>query len=107
MEDDQLEGTDVKIQYFHDKEERRNLLNGKGEGLPAHPAAESIKVENFKEEEDPNKWLNSVEHSHLSDEEWEKLKNLLLTRKDAFSKTCYAIFSKMPFLIFLLSSFNQ
>jgi hypothetical protein len=81
------EQEEFNIQYIHDKEERKNLLDGKGDGLPALPAAESIKEGESEEKEDPDKWLNSVEHSHLSEQEWEKLKNLLLTRKEAFSKT--------------------
>jgi len=78
---------EVKINYIHDKKERKDLLDGTGEGLPAPPAAESIKEGKSEKTEDPDQWLNSVEHSHLSEEEWEKLKNLLLSRKDAFSKT--------------------
>jgi len=78
---------DIKINYIHDKKERKDLLDGTGEGLPAPPAAESIKEGESDKTEDPEQWLNSVEHSHLSEEEWEKLKNLLLSRKDAFSKT--------------------
>ena len=71
---------DVKINYIHDKKERKDLLDGTGEGLPAPPAAESIKEGESGKTEDPDQWLNSVEHSHLSEEEWEKLKNLLLSR---------------------------
>ncbi len=54
--------------------------------MPAPPAAESIKGGESEKPEDPDQWLNCVEHSHLSEGEWEKLKQLLLKRKEAFSK---------------------
>ena len=60
------ETPEENINYIHDKEERKNLLDGTGEGLPAPPAAESIKEGESEKPEDPDQWLNSVEHSHLS-----------------------------------------
>ena len=62
------ETSEENINYIHDKEERKNLLDGTGEGLPAPPAAESIKEGESEKPEDPDQWLNSVEHSHLSKE---------------------------------------
>ncbi len=67
---DQNDEFDININYIHDKEERKNLLDGTGEGLSAPPAAESIKEGDSNKIEDPDQWLNSVEHSHLSNEEW-------------------------------------
>ncbi len=78
---------ELNINYIHDKKERKDLLDGTREGLPDPPAAESIKEGEANKTEDPNQWLKSVEHSHLSEEEWNKLRELLLTRKEAFSKT--------------------
>ncbi len=83
----QEEEHEGNISYIHDKKERKDLLDGTGEGLPAPPAAESIREGESNKIEDPDQWLNSVEHSHLSEEEWNKLKALLLKRKEAFSKT--------------------
>jgi hypothetical protein len=41
--DGQVEPPSVhNIQYVHDKEERKHLLDGTGEGFPAPPAADSI-----------------------------------------------------------------
>ena len=67
---DQNDEFDININYIHDKEERKNLPNGTGEGLSAPPAAESIKEGDSNKIEDPDQWLNSVEHSHLSNEKW-------------------------------------
>jgi len=78
---------ELNINYIHDKKERKDLLDGTREGLPDPPAAESIKEGEANKTEDPDQWLKSVEHSHLSEEEWNKLRELLLTRKEAFSKT--------------------
>jgi hypothetical protein len=83
--DDEIPEENIK--YIHDKGERKDLLDGTGEGLPAPTAAESIKEGEPEKPEDPDQWLNSVEHSHLSEGEWKKLKQLLLKRKEAFSKT--------------------
>jgi hypothetical protein len=55
------------------KRKEKNLLDGTGEGLPAPPAADSIKEGESNKVEDPDQWMNSIEHSHLSKEEWEKL----------------------------------
>ena len=74
------------INYVHDKEERKNLLDGTGEGFPTPPAADSIHPdENL--EIDPEAWLTSVDHQHLSDADWAKLRAILLINKEAFSKS--------------------
>jgi hypothetical protein len=59
--EDQLdEDLDLNIKYIHhDKEERKNLLDGTGEGLPSPPAAGSIKEGDSNKVEDPEQWLNS------------------------------------------------
>ena len=73
--------------YVHDKEERKHLLDGTGEGFPTPPAADSIHQDQDLDEIDPEAWLTSVEHEHLSDADWEKLKEVLLKNKEAFSKS--------------------
>ena len=85
--ENQEEEMSVNVNCIQDKRERKDLLDGTGEGLPAPPAAESIKEGESNKTEDPDEWLNSVEHLHLSEEEWIKLRELLLKRNEAFSKT--------------------
>ena len=74
------------IHYVHDKEERKHLLDGTGEGFPAPPAADSIHPDE-KLSDDPDAWLENVDHKHLSDSEWMKLREVLVQNKDAFSKS--------------------
>jgi len=74
------------VNYVHDKEERKNLLDGTGEGFPSPPSADSIHPEQYLSD-DPDAWLENVDRKHLSEQEWEKLKTLLLKYRDAFSKT--------------------
>ena len=74
------------VRYIHCKEERKNLLDGTGEGFPTPPSAESVHP-NEKLDTDPEAWLKSIEHSHLSDLEWTKLKAILIERREAFSKS--------------------
>ena len=77
------------INYVHDKEERKNLLDGLGEGFPAPPSGTSIHPDQETEVDplDPEAWLSNVERSHLTDQEWLKLKEVLITNRDAFSKS--------------------
>ena len=74
------------INYVHDKVERRQLLDGTGEGFPIPPSADSVHPDQDLDT-DPEAWLKGVEHSHLTDMEWTKLKVILLRNKDAFSKS--------------------
>ena len=74
------------INYVHDKEERKNLLDGTGEGFPAPPAADSIHPDE-KPSDDPEAWLVNVTHDHLSESEWAKLRAVLVRNKEAFSKS--------------------
>ena len=74
------------INYVHDKEERKNLLDGQGEGFPTPPSADSVHPDQDLDT-DPEAWLKNVEHEHLSDSDWIKLKAILLQNKDAFSKS--------------------
>ncbi len=85
--DDKTSSHDVN--YVHDKEERKNLLDGCGEGFPAPPSGTSVHPDQVTEVDplDPEAWLSNVERSHLSDQEWLKLKEILVTNRDAFSKS--------------------
>ncbi len=74
------------INYVHDKVERKHLLDGTGEGFPIPPSADSVHPDQDLDT-DPEAWLKGVEHSHLTDMEWTKLKVILLRNKDAFSKS--------------------
>ena len=82
-----LPENDGNVNYVHDKEERKHLLDGTGEGFPTPPAADSIHQDENQDELDPEAWLTNVEHDHLSDADWEKLKAVLLQNKEAFSKS--------------------
>ena len=75
-----------EIKYVHDKEERKHLLDGTGEGFPTPPAPDSIHPD-ANLDNDPEAWLKDVEHSHLSDPQWIKLKKVLLDHSAAFSKS--------------------
>ena len=74
------------INYVHDKEERKNLLDGTGQGFPTPPSANSVHPDEGLNT-DPEAWLKDVEHEHLSDPEWIKLKAILIKNKEAFSKS--------------------
>ena len=75
------------VNYVHDKEERKQLLDGTGEGFPTPPAADSIHHDEDLDVVDPEAWLTSVEHEHLSEADWEKLKAVLIKNKEAFAKS--------------------
>jgi len=77
---------DLRVNYVHDKEERKNLLDGTGEGFPSPPAASPPDPEN-KMDLDSEDWLENVIHTHLSDSQWNKLKAVLVKNRDAFSKS--------------------
>ena len=74
------------VNYIHDREEKKDLLDGTGEGFPTPPAAcpEDPKI---NLDSDPEAWLENVTHSHLSDSQWIKLRNVLIKYRDAFSKS--------------------
>jgi len=74
------------INYIHDKEERKRLLDGTGEGLPVPPSADSIHPDEDLDK-DPDAWLKNVDHEHLTDAQWLKLKTVLLRNKAAFATT--------------------
>ena len=74
-----------EVNYIHDKEEKKGLLDGTGDGFPTPPAASPEDPE--LPDSGPETWLENVLHSHLSDEQWLKLKNVLMKHKDAFSKS--------------------
>ena len=78
------------VQYVHCKEERKNLLDGTGEGFPTPPSAQSIHS-NENSNKDTDAWLENVEHSHLTTNEWDKLRTLLIKHRDAFSKSPFEI----------------
>jgi len=78
----------MNVNYVHDKTERKELLDGTGSGFPTPPAPESLHPDQPSVNDvDPDAWLKSIEHSHLTDEEWEKLKLILIKYSDAFSKS--------------------
>jgi hypothetical protein len=85
-EDDSTLVNEHKAYYVHDKEERKHLLDGTGEGFPVPPAADSIHPDEIIDP-DPEAWLKNVEHEHLSDTDWEKLKAVLINNKEAFAKS--------------------
>ena len=76
----------VNVNYVHDKEERKNLLDGTGEGFPTPPAADPDEPDP-KTDSDSESWLENVEHSHLTDLQWNKLRDVLIKYRDAFSKS--------------------
>jgi len=76
----------VNVNYVHDKQERKDLLDGTGEGFPTPPAADPEGPE-IKSGLDPEAWLENVQHSHMSDLQWNKLRDLLIKYRDAFSKS--------------------
>jgi hypothetical protein len=75
------------VNFVHDKEERKHLLDGTGEGFPTPPAAQSIHPEADSDPLDPDAWMSNIEHEHLTDQEWNKLKKVLLSNSEAFAKT--------------------
>ena len=75
---------DMSINFVHSKEDKRQLLDGIGDGFPLPPSAEPFEQEL---EEDPNAWLENIEHSHLDDQQWVKLKEVLLKYQEAFSRS--------------------
>ena len=80
------ENIDLNVNYVHDKEERKDLLDGTGEGFPTPPAASPADPE-IKTDTDSEAWLENVIHTHLSDLQWNKLKAVLIKYRDAFSKS--------------------
>ena len=76
----------MNINYIHDKAERKDLLDGTGEGFPT-PNAADPEPKSPESNPDPESWLENVVHSHLTDEQWLKLKALLIKYRDAFSKS--------------------
>ena len=81
-----LNNDSLDIRYVHDKLERKQLVEGTGEGFPTPPAPEPL-PELEVSVDDPEYWLSKVEHSHLSDEKWQKLKTVLFQYENAFSKS--------------------
>ena len=75
----------LDINYVHDKEERKDILDGTGEGFPTPPAASP--EDNIDSELNSEAWLENVIHSHLTDSQWDKLKAVLIEHRDAFSKS--------------------
>jgi hypothetical protein len=62
------------------------LLDGTGEGFPTPPAAcpEGPETEPNADQE---AWIANIVHSHLTNEQWAKLRALLIEHREAFSKS--------------------
>ena len=82
MKKDDSEEMSGQINFIHDKEERRLLLDGLGEGFPTPPSAEPA-----EEEAGPDAWLENIERAHLTETQWDKLRAMLVKYKDAFTKS--------------------
>ena len=74
------------VNFVHDKEERRHLLDGTGEGFPT-PSAAQTEPPLIELDSSPEAWLENVDRKHLSDQEWIKLKTVLERNSAAFSKS--------------------
>ena len=77
---------DGLVNYVHDKLERKQLLDGTGDGFPTPPAPEPL-VDPGQKAEGPEAWLENIEHGHLKESQWEKLRGVLVKYRDAFSKS--------------------
>ena len=74
------------VNFIHDKEERKQLLDGTGEGFPTPPSAQT-EPPPIDLDSDPEAWLMNVDHAHLSESEWTRLRAVLVRNSDAFSKS--------------------
>ena len=84
---DEAHKSEGNVNYVHDKQERKDLLDGTGEGFPTPPAADSIHPDQDDLGDQSEAWLTSVEHQHLSDSDWNKLRDVLIRNQDAFAKS--------------------
>ena len=67
-------------QETHEADERKELLDGVGEMFPQPHGIEA-------KEADERPWIDKVKRDHLDDEQWGKLKEVLIKRADAFAKS--------------------
>ena len=68
------------VQMIHEADERKELLDGVGEMFPQPHGIEA-------KEADERPWIDKVKRDHLNDEQWGKLKEVLIKRADAFAKS--------------------
>lgn len=74
------------ITYVHNKEERKDWLDGTRDGFPA-PLAASLAELETNLDSGPESLLENITQSHLSDYQWNKLKEVLIKYRDTFSKS--------------------
>ena len=68
------------VRMIHEAEERKEVMDGIGEMFPQPHGVEAPTS-------DDREWIDKVKHDHLTIEEWNQLKTLLLKRADAFAKS--------------------
>ena len=71
------------IRFIQDKRERRELLDGTGEGFPTPACYEPHDIS----QDDPEGWLQNIEHNHLTEGQWLKLKEVIVKYDEAFTKS--------------------
>ena len=82
--DSLADAEEFQVNFVHSKEDRKQLLDGTGDSFPMPPAAEPFEKEL---EASPEAWLDNIEHSHLTEDEWAKLKQVLIDHREAFSRS--------------------
>ena len=71
------------ISYVHDRKEKRDLLDGTGEGFPTPSSHE---LSDLPSKFGSPEWTEKVDHSHLQESEWTKLHELILLNEASFAK---------------------
>ena len=84
LEEDPARLDEARVNFIHDREERRQFMDGEGVDLPLPPAAEPCELQ---DPSDPDEWLNNINHSHLTESQWAKLRAVIVKYRDAFSKS--------------------
>ena len=73
----------VTISYVHDRKERKDLLDGTGEGFPTPSSHE---LSDLPANPGSPEWTEKVDHSHLQEGEWHKLHELIILNEASFAK---------------------
>ena len=71
------------ISYVHDRKERKDLLDGTGEGFPTPSSHE---LSDLPANPGSPEWTEKVDHSHLQEGEWHKLHELIILNEASFAK---------------------